>query len=173
MPKIETGPSGPVVKNPKGESLDLTDELKGPEDTTEHGDTARATDADPALVDTSGEPEIKTEGDKVKEGHVSEVDRPGEVLPTAGELRKAGYVVPDHVKDKEVPSSYEADTPTPAGEVRKAGYVVPDHVKDKEVPSSYEADTPTPAGEVRLVLPDPVEEEPKKAKAVSKAPKNK
>ena len=62
-------------------------------------------------MDTSEEHDIETEGDKIKEGYVSEVDEAERGTPHRGRVRKAGYVVPDHVKDKEVPSSYEADTP--------------------------------------------------------------
>ena len=140
MPKTEQTSSGPLVTLAEGESLDLS---QGSDfDPGLVGDRAR-TDPESALVDTSGEPVIKTEGDQTKAGHVSEVDRPNEVLPTAGELRKAGYVVADSYKDNEVPSSYEADTPAGPGEVR----LVRDTTAEAEVP--------------------------KTTKAVAKAPKNK
>lgn len=140
MPKIEQTPSGPVAHLKDGESLDLTEPADFDEDSV--GSTAR-TDPKPALVDTSAEKDIPAEGDKLKPGHVSEVDKPPEVLATAGELRKAGYTVDPKYKDKDIPSSYEADTPTAPGEVH-------------------------------LVQHAPVDEgTAKKAKAVTKAPKNK
>lgn len=160
MAKIEQTPSGPVAHVKPDESLDLTEELKGKDfDPERVGDTPRA-DEEPALVDTSDErTDLEGEGDKIKEGYVSEVEKPDDHTPSIGDLRKAGYVVPD--KD----------------ELGKG-------VKDSDPPGNYAADTPTPPGEVHLVQqpetdpdadlsPNERDEKGRKAKAVTKAPKNK
>lgn len=81
------------------------------------GDTPH-TDEKPALVDTSGDDIGPAQGDRPKDGHVDLVDvREVMQVPTAKELRKAGYVVPDDVKDSDVPASYLADTLPREGEV--------------------------------------------------------
>ncbi len=80
------------------------------------GDTAH-TDEKPALVDTSGDDIGPAQGDRPKDGHVDLVDVPEAMqAPTAKELRKAGYVVPEDVKDSDVPPSIISDTLPVEGE---------------------------------------------------------
>lgn len=146
--KITDTPSGPVAHVEPGESLDMTEKVEV--DPTRVGSTPR-TDPEPALVDKSAEEDLVAEGDTRKAGHVSEVDKPDEVLPTNAELRKAGYKVPEDAKAGDVPSAYTADSPTPPGEVHLV-------VKPEEDPDAHLT---------------PNERFDKASKAVSKAPKNK
>lgn len=69
-------------------------------------------------VDTSAQVDTDPEGDRVKEGHVSEVDVPDSTVATAGDLRAAGYTVDPRLADDEVPTAFMADSPTPPGEIR-------------------------------------------------------
>lgn len=81
------------------------------------GDTPQRPGDEPHFVDTSGDVHTTPEGDTTKAGHVSEVENADPNLPTAGDLRAAGYVVPPDVPDDEVPTRYAVDTPPKTGEV--------------------------------------------------------
>lgn len=80
------------------------------------GDTHR-TDEQPALVENVDPYWPEPQGDRPKEGYVSEVDIPDNAMPTASELRKAGYAVPEDVKGSDAPALLISDTPTAPGEV--------------------------------------------------------
>lgn len=82
------------------------------------GDTPH-TGKDARLVDVSGQEVVEPGGDSPRTDPEPALVEEADVRPpTAGELRKAGYQVPEGIKAGDVPSSYVADSPTPPGEVR-------------------------------------------------------
>lgn len=91
-------------------------------------------DPTPALVDTSGEPELVPQGDAPLAGTVILHQEPGPPAPTAGQLRRAGYGVPA-----------KSTTRDEAGEEVEVPY------GDQEVPPVVFAERPAPPNTVRLV----------------------